>query len=129
MVLPEDRYNFSVRAKDRVCIAITDRECLAGEKLELPPFKLIERRIHRRSGHQRLNRPADRRERKRTPDRHRPPRPVAAIGKVISPEDGDRGQRRPVHRRGRPRVRTFPTSLIFAAIAWHGTRQSNRRSW
>jgi len=41
MALPEDRYNFSVRAKDRVCIAITDRECLAGKKLELPPFKLI----------------------------------------------------------------------------------------
>ncbi len=41
MVLPEDRYNFCVRAKDRVCIAITDRECLAGQKLELPPFKLI----------------------------------------------------------------------------------------
>ena len=41
MVLPEDRYNFSVRAKDRVCIALTDRECLVGETLALPPFTLI----------------------------------------------------------------------------------------
>jgi beta-lactamase regulating signal transducer with metallopeptidase domain len=40
MPLAEDRYNFSVRAKDRVCIALADRECLTGEKLELPPFKL-----------------------------------------------------------------------------------------
>jgi hypothetical protein len=32
MALPEDRYNFSVRAKDRVCIAVTDRKCLAGTK-------------------------------------------------------------------------------------------------
>src|SRR5262249_32302810 len=30
MTLPEDRFNFSIRARDRVCIAITDRECLAG---------------------------------------------------------------------------------------------------
>jgi hypothetical protein len=41
IALPEDRYNFSVRAKDRVCVAVTDRECVAGEKLELPPFHLI----------------------------------------------------------------------------------------
>ncbi len=32
IALPEDRYNFSVRAIDRVGIAITDRECLAGTK-------------------------------------------------------------------------------------------------
>ncbi len=42
MALPEDRYNFSVRAKDRICIAITDRECLAGQALELPTFQLID---------------------------------------------------------------------------------------
>ncbi len=41
MVLSEDRFNFSVRAKDRVCIAITDRECLAGKTLELPPIESI----------------------------------------------------------------------------------------
>jgi beta-lactamase regulating signal transducer with metallopeptidase domain len=41
MVLAEDRYNFSVRARDRVALAITDRECLAGEALGLPPFTLI----------------------------------------------------------------------------------------
>jgi beta-lactamase regulating signal transducer with metallopeptidase domain len=41
MALPEDRYNFSVWAKDRVCIALTDRECLSGETLALPPFTLI----------------------------------------------------------------------------------------
>lgn len=40
IALPEDRYNFSVRAIDRVGIAITDRECLADNKLELPPIRL-----------------------------------------------------------------------------------------
>jgi beta-lactamase regulating signal transducer with metallopeptidase domain/5-hydroxyisourate hydrolase-like protein (transthyretin family) len=40
MPVAEDRYNFYVRAKDRVCVALTDRECLAGNTLELPPFKL-----------------------------------------------------------------------------------------
>jgi 5-hydroxyisourate hydrolase-like protein (transthyretin family) len=41
MVLGEGRYNFRVDAQDRVCVAVTDRDCLAGEDLELPPFKLI----------------------------------------------------------------------------------------
>jgi beta-lactamase regulating signal transducer with metallopeptidase domain len=41
IALHEDRYNFIVRAKDRVGIAITDRECLDGQKVELPPFSLI----------------------------------------------------------------------------------------
>ena len=41
MVLPEDRYNFMVRAKDRVCVARTDQECLAGQRLDLRPFQLI----------------------------------------------------------------------------------------
>jgi len=40
MALAEDRYSFLVRGKDRVGIAITDRECLAGSTLELPPFTL-----------------------------------------------------------------------------------------
>jgi hypothetical protein len=40
MALAEDRYNFSVSAKDRVCAAITDRECVTGQKLDLPPFNL-----------------------------------------------------------------------------------------
>jgi beta-lactamase regulating signal transducer with metallopeptidase domain len=40
MALAEDRYNVSVSAQDRVCTAITDRECLAGQRLELPPFML-----------------------------------------------------------------------------------------
>lgn len=41
LVLPEGRYDFLAEAKDRVCVALTGRECLAGEKLELPAFKLI----------------------------------------------------------------------------------------
>ena len=41
MALAEDRYNFLVRARDRVAVATTDRECLAGETLGLPPFTLI----------------------------------------------------------------------------------------
>ena len=40
IALAEDRYNFSARAKDRVCVALVDRECLAGETQALPPFKL-----------------------------------------------------------------------------------------
>ena len=41
IVLPEGRYNFQAESKDRVCVAITDIECLAGEKIELPAIKLI----------------------------------------------------------------------------------------
>src|SRR6185436_1828122 len=40
-VIPEGRYDFLADAKDRVCLAVTGRECLAGEKVELPSFKLI----------------------------------------------------------------------------------------
>ena len=40
MALEEDEYTFCVGAKDRVCVALTDRECLAGGKIELPPFTL-----------------------------------------------------------------------------------------
>jgi beta-lactamase regulating signal transducer with metallopeptidase domain/5-hydroxyisourate hydrolase-like protein (transthyretin family) len=40
MVLVEGRYTFRVDAKDRVCVAVTDRECLAGDTLELPPLEL-----------------------------------------------------------------------------------------
>ena len=52
MALAEDEYTFSVGAKDRVCVALTDRECLAGTKVELPPFTLSKRRIHLRAGRQ-----------------------------------------------------------------------------
>lgn len=41
MVLDEDRYHFFVRSRDGVCIALSDRECLAGTNVELPRFKLI----------------------------------------------------------------------------------------
>jgi beta-lactamase regulating signal transducer with metallopeptidase domain/5-hydroxyisourate hydrolase-like protein (transthyretin family) len=41
LVVPEGRYDFLAEAKDRVCIAVTGRECQAGEKVELPPFTLI----------------------------------------------------------------------------------------
>ena len=41
LVLLEGRYDFLADAKDRVCVAVTGRECLAGEKVELPVFKLI----------------------------------------------------------------------------------------
>jgi hypothetical protein len=41
IVLPEGRYDFLVDGTDRVCVAMTGRECMAGEKLELQPFKLI----------------------------------------------------------------------------------------
>lgn len=40
LALPEDRYTFRVVAADRVGVAIIDRECRAGEALELPPFIL-----------------------------------------------------------------------------------------
>jgi hypothetical protein len=41
LAVPEGRYDFLAEAMDRVCIAVTGRECLAGEKVELPPFTLI----------------------------------------------------------------------------------------
>ena len=41
LVLLEGRYDFVAEAKERVCVAVTSRECLAGEKIELPAFKLI----------------------------------------------------------------------------------------
>src|SRR5262249_16814842 len=41
LTVPEGRYDFLAEAKDRVCVAVTGRECLAGEKVELPPFTLI----------------------------------------------------------------------------------------
>src|SRR5262249_55464476 len=41
LVVPEGRYDFLVEARDRVCLAVTGCECLAGEKIELPPFELI----------------------------------------------------------------------------------------
>jgi len=40
-VVPEGRYDFLADAKDRVSVAVTGRECLAGEKVELPAFTLI----------------------------------------------------------------------------------------
>jgi beta-lactamase regulating signal transducer with metallopeptidase domain/5-hydroxyisourate hydrolase-like protein (transthyretin family) len=40
MVLPEGRYTFLAESSDRISAAITDRECTAGAKLELPPIKL-----------------------------------------------------------------------------------------
>jgi len=40
LAVPEGRYDFLAEAKDRVCVAVTGRECLAGEKIALPPFKL-----------------------------------------------------------------------------------------
>jgi beta-lactamase regulating signal transducer with metallopeptidase domain/5-hydroxyisourate hydrolase-like protein (transthyretin family) len=40
-VVLEGRYDFLADAKDRVALAVTGRECLAGEKIELPQFTLI----------------------------------------------------------------------------------------
>ena len=40
-MVAEGRYDFLADAKDRVAIAVTGRECVAGEKVELPPLKLI----------------------------------------------------------------------------------------
>lgn len=41
LMLAEGRYSFRVDAKDRVCVALTDRECPAGQTVELPQFDLI----------------------------------------------------------------------------------------
>jgi beta-lactamase regulating signal transducer with metallopeptidase domain len=41
LVVPERRFNIWVEAENRVSTALTDRECLAGETLELPPFNLV----------------------------------------------------------------------------------------
>lgn len=37
----DGQYHFVAHAKDRVCVALTDRECLAGKHVELPPLTLI----------------------------------------------------------------------------------------
>ena len=126
MVLPEDRYNFSVRAKDRVCVAITDRECLAGEKLELPPFKLIDggfisgQVVNTSTGQSiavtdKENRSSSASSARRSRrEKWSPPRGwrpwIAPVGSPC----------------GRPRGRTSLTSSIFTAIAWRGTRPSNQ---
>lgn len=41
LVVPEGRYDFLVEAKDRVCVAVTDRDCPEGETVELPPLTLL----------------------------------------------------------------------------------------
>ncbi|HMF12481.1 MAG TPA: M56 family metallopeptidase, partial [Gemmataceae bacterium] len=41
IVLTEGRYNFLVKARERVCVALTDQECVAGEPLALPASRLI----------------------------------------------------------------------------------------
>lgn len=41
LVVPEGRYNILVQRSDRVCVAQTDRECLTGQSVELPPLELI----------------------------------------------------------------------------------------
>lgn len=41
LVVMEGQYHFVVHAKDRACVALTDRECLAGGHVELPPLTLI----------------------------------------------------------------------------------------
>jgi hypothetical protein len=41
IVVPEGRYNFLAEAKDRVCVAVPDQECLAGAKVEPPALRLI----------------------------------------------------------------------------------------
>jgi beta-lactamase regulating signal transducer with metallopeptidase domain len=40
-VVPEGRYNVLAEAKERTCVAITDQECLLGDKVEIPPLRLI----------------------------------------------------------------------------------------
>jgi beta-lactamase regulating signal transducer with metallopeptidase domain len=41
VVVAEGRYNVLVEAIDRVCVAITDQECLAGGSLKLPTMTLV----------------------------------------------------------------------------------------
>jgi hypothetical protein len=41
MVLPEGRYHFLAESSERICVPLTDRDCMDGETLELPPLKLI----------------------------------------------------------------------------------------
>jgi beta-lactamase regulating signal transducer with metallopeptidase domain/5-hydroxyisourate hydrolase-like protein (transthyretin family) len=41
LTVPEGRYDFLAEAKERVCVAVTGRECATGKKVELPPLTLI----------------------------------------------------------------------------------------
>ena len=49
LALPEGRYHFLAEGPDRVSVALTDRECVAGQSLELPPIKLIAGGLDRKS--------------------------------------------------------------------------------
>jgi beta-lactamase regulating signal transducer with metallopeptidase domain len=40
LILPDGRYHFLAAANDRVCVALTEQECAAGEKVTLPAFEL-----------------------------------------------------------------------------------------
>ena len=42
MILMEDTYNFSAVAKERVSVAITNKDCLGKEVKDMPPLSLIE---------------------------------------------------------------------------------------
>ena len=75
---------FAWTPEDRVCVAVTDRDCLAGEDLELPPLPVDRRRFHLRPSRQHGHRKAARRFRWRA-DHARLARPIAPDGKVISP--------------------------------------------
>ena len=40
-IVPEGRYNINAESENRVCVAVTERDCTAGESIELPQFNLI----------------------------------------------------------------------------------------
>ena len=128
LVVPEGRYDFLAEAKDRVCIAVTGRECLAGEKVELPPFKLIGGGFI--SG-QVVNTVTG--ESVSVSESGKP----IMLGLFGPSQPAGRSSRRSgwppwtgragsscVRRRGR----TSPTSSTLMACAWPGTPESSRRS-
>jgi hypothetical protein len=41
IVVPEGRYTFLAEWPERVCVALADRECIAGQQLELPQLVMI----------------------------------------------------------------------------------------
>ncbi len=41
LVVAQGNYNVLAHAEGRVCVAITDHECPAGQSMELPPLKMI----------------------------------------------------------------------------------------
>ena len=121
--MPEGRYNIFVAAENRLCVALTDREFLAGQTVELPPFHFDQRRIHLRPCHQFEN--------GRKSETVGEGQTRSRLDSSVRHNRSDERSRQHVWRWWTEqdislyvlhRARIFPTSSISAAIGWRGIR-------